>query len=218
MTPSKARPEVHLSHHNRRPEPAVFDQVLAAMESEVMQGTKFVASLARLPDEGIDSLRFRDVLSWFPTGVTVVTSVANGRPVGLTVGSFCSLSLAPAQVLFCATSASGSWRLIKASERFCVNVLAHDQVDLCQTFARPSADRFAGIAWNYSERGLPVIGNVLAYIDCDLMTTATSGDHDVAIGLVHDLKVCRRDQPLVFFRSSWGLRSEASESTPRPIA
>lgn len=212
MTPANRQHDIRVSHHNRGPEPSVFDEVLAAMEHEVTRGNpSFVAATAESGDD-IDSRRFREVLSWFPTGVTVVTSLAAGEPVGMTVGSFCSLSLRPAQVLFCATSTSRSWQRIKAAERFCVNVLAHDQVKVCEAFARPGDDRFAGLAWNVTGRGLPVLGDVVAYIDCDLVTVAASGDHDVAIGHVRDLQVCRREQPLVFFRGGWGVRAPASDA------
>ena len=85
-----------------------------------------------------------------------------------------------------------------------VNVLADDQSNLCQVFARPSLDRFAEVQWTRSRHGLPVLGNVLAFVECDLTTVATSGDHDVVIGQVKDLEICRQSRPLVFFRSGWG--------------
>ena len=47
-----------------------------------------------------DSARFRHVLGHFPTGVTVVTAAADGEPVGLTIGSFTSVSLDPPLVAF----------------------------------------------------------------------------------------------------------------------
>ena len=40
-----------------------------------------------------DAAKYRQVLGHFPTGVTVITSVHEGSPIGMAVGSFASLSL-----------------------------------------------------------------------------------------------------------------------------
>ena len=41
-------------------------------------------------DHGFDSGHFRTVMGHFPTGVTIVTGMADGEPVGFTIGSFTS--------------------------------------------------------------------------------------------------------------------------------
>jgi flavin reductase (DIM6/NTAB) family NADH-FMN oxidoreductase RutF len=48
----------------------------------------------------IDSAKYRQVLGHFPTGVTVITAVNDGVPVGMAVGSFSSVSLDPPLVAF----------------------------------------------------------------------------------------------------------------------
>ena len=54
-------------------------------------------------DPAADSKAFRRCLGQFSTGVGVMTTVANGEPVGLTANSFSSLSMDPPLVLwFCA--------------------------------------------------------------------------------------------------------------------
>ena len=42
-----------------------------------------------------DTAKFRQVLGHFPTGVTVITAINDGVPVGMAIGSFASLSLDP---------------------------------------------------------------------------------------------------------------------------
>ena len=99
-----------------------------------------------------DSLRFRQVLGHFPTGVTVVTGLVPAapgshhppKPSGLTIGSFTSISLDPPLVGFLPAFTSDSWQEIGPSEAFCVNVLADDQV-VCWRFAKEADDRFDGI-------------------------------------------------------------------------
>ena len=48
---------------------------------------------------GLDQARFREVLGHFATGVTVVTAIEEGEPVGFACQSFAALSLDPPMVL-----------------------------------------------------------------------------------------------------------------------
>ena len=103
----------------------------------------------------IDQARFRQVLGHFPTGVTVITSEAEGARVGLAVGSFFSISLDPPLVGFCVGHQSTSWPKIREAGRFCINILGHDQEDVCRVFAGKGEDKFAGIACREAETGSP---------------------------------------------------------------
>ena len=151
-----------------------------------------------------DSAKYRQVLGHFPTGVTVITAVSDGRPAGLAVGSFASLSLEHPQVLFCASSTSSTWPRIRAAGSFCVNILAEDQEDVCRVFASKAEDKFAEIGWKHTGSGAPLLEGVLAYIDCDIETVVPSGDHDVVVGAVRELEVLHEGGPLLFFRGGYG--------------
>lgn len=151
-----------------------------------------------------DSAKYRQVLGHFPTGVTVITALHEGTAVGMAIGSFASLSLDPAQVLFCAGQQSSTWPKIREAGSFCVNILAEDQEDVCRVFASKAADKFAEIGWKRSGNGSPIIDGVLAYIDCSIADVVPSGDHDIVIGAVHDLEVRHEGGPLVFFRGGYG--------------
>jgi flavin reductase (DIM6/NTAB) family NADH-FMN oxidoreductase RutF len=156
------------------------------------------------PNVTFDSAKYRQVLGHFPTGVTVITSSDGDGPMGMAVGSFASLSLDPAQVLFCAGNQSSTWPRIKASGKFCVNILADDQEDVCRVFASKADDKFAEIGWKHSGNGSPLLDGILAFVDCSIDNVVTSGDHDIVIGVVHDLEVRHEGGPLVFFRGGYG--------------
>ena len=151
-----------------------------------------------------DSAKYRQVLGHFPTGVTVITAVADGVPVGMAIGSFASLSLDPAQVLFCPAKTSSSWPRIQAAGKFCVNLLAESQEDVCRVFASKATDKFAEIGWKHSGNGAPLLEGVLGYIDCTIEKVVASGDHDGVIGAVTDLDVMHEGGPLLFFRGGYG--------------
>jgi flavin reductase (DIM6/NTAB) family NADH-FMN oxidoreductase RutF len=165
-----------------------------------------VPSVSDIIDDGtsFDAAKFRQVLGHFPTGVTVITSHNADGPIGLAVGSFASLSLEPPQVLFCAGKQSSSWPKIEATGKFCVNLLADNQEDVCRVFASSAKDKFAEIGWKRSGNGSPLLEGVLGYIDCDVAQVVESGDHFVVIGAVHDLDVLHEGGPLIFYRGGYG--------------
>ena len=151
-----------------------------------------------------DSAKFRQTLGHFPTGVTVMTAMHEGRPVGMAVGSFSSLSLEPPQVLFCAGKGSSSWPKIEAHGAFCVNILADDQEDISRVFASKAEDKFAEIGWKHTSNQNPLIDGVLAYIDCTIDNVIDSGDHYIVVGGVQQLDVLHEGSPLIFFRGGYG--------------
>jgi flavin reductase (DIM6/NTAB) family NADH-FMN oxidoreductase RutF len=156
----------------------------------------------------MDSARFRQVLGHFPTGVTVVTALAGGAPVGFTIGSFTSVSLDPPFVGFLPQTSSETWPAIEGAGRFCVNVLGVDHGELCWRFARSgdSTDRFEGVAWHLSPGGSPVLDDAIAWIDCTIEQTYEMGDHVFVLGRVVDLDHTAAEtvDPLLFFRGKLG--------------
>jgi|UniRef100_UPI0035CC7927 3-hydroxy-9,10-secoandrosta-1,3,5(10)-triene-9,17-dione monooxygenase reductase component len=153
----------------------------------------------------IDGATFRRVLGHYPTGVCVVTAIdADGVASGMVVGSFTSVSLAPPLVAFFPDKSSTSWPKIERAGRFCVNVLASDQRDLCRRFASKAEDKFDGLSHRVSANGSPVLDDVVAWIDCTLDAVHEAGDHFIVLGRVHELDIARPDQPLLFFRGQYG--------------
>jgi 3-hydroxy-9,10-secoandrosta-1,3,5(10)-triene-9,17-dione monooxygenase reductase component len=154
----------------------------------------------------VDPSKFRTVVGHFPTGVAVITAEDDAGQVGLAVSSFFSASLDPPLVGFCAGDQSSSWPRIRDAGRFCVNVLAAEQEDVCRVFAGKGEDKFAGLGYDAAPfSGAPRIHDVVAWIDCEIDAIHRAGDHDVVIGRVHDLAVSEdaHRHPLVFFRSGY---------------
>ncbi|GAA5150172.1 flavin reductase family protein [Nocardioides marinquilinus] len=164
------------------------------------------------PDDGPDDVaalaaarRFRDVLGRFASGVTVVTAMADGRPVGMTCQAFASVSLDPPLVLFVPARTSRTWPLIERAGRFCVNLLAADQRGLSDVMAGRGADKFAGLDWTPSAAtGSPTFPGTLGHVDCAVHAVHDAGDHHVVIGRVLDLVGTEADRPLLYFRGAYG--------------
>jgi 3-hydroxy-9,10-secoandrosta-1,3,5(10)-triene-9,17-dione monooxygenase reductase component len=163
------------------------------------------------PQPIVDPQMMREVLGHFASGVTVVTAVTDGGPVGFTCQSFSSLSLDPPLVAFAPARTSQTWARLREIGRFCVNVLAEGQDDLSQRFARSGPDKFDGVPWTPSPHGNPVLEDVVAWIDGQLWAEYDGGDHTIAVARVLDLGADPDRRPLLYHRGSYGLlrRSDA---------
>lgn len=162
-------------------------------------------------DSAIDGQRFREVLGSYPTGVTVVTAIGeDGRPAGMAVGSFTSVSLDPPLVAFLPDRSSTSFPKIRTARSFCVNVLAADQESVCRAFATRGGDKFAGVSWQPAASGAPRLDGVAAWIDCDFESIQDAGDHYIVLGRVRELNSAAERLPLVFFQGGYGRFSPSS--------
>ena len=113
-----------------------------------------------------------------------MTTIANGEPVGVTANSFSSLSMDPPLVLWSIAHTSRSSAAFKNAKHFVVNILAVEQVEYSQRFARPAENKFEGVDWRAGVLGSPILPNVLASLECVLETTLQGGDHVILIGRV----------------------------------
>jgi flavin reductase (DIM6/NTAB) family NADH-FMN oxidoreductase RutF len=142
-------------------------------------------------------------------GVTVVTSLHEGRPAGLTATSVCSVSAEPPQLLVCVNRAAEANATIRASGRFCVNVLAADQRALADRFAGRSgqfgAARFSGARWTRLVTGAPVLEGCRAAFDCQLADAVEAGTHTIFVGLVEAVAIRPDLAPLVYHEGEYGL-------------
>lgn len=146
---------------------------------------------------------FRDVLGQYGSGVTIVTTVQDGSPIGLTCQSFTSVSLDPPLVAFLPTKASRAFAAIKETGHFCVNFLAADQVDVSNVMASRSEDKFAEVAWTRSVSGSALLDGAVAHTDCTVEAIHDAGDHWIVVGRVVDLAVDNTVDPLLFFRGKY---------------
>jgi len=164
-----------------------------------------------------DPERFRQVLGHFCTGITVITAIDDGEPVGFSCQAFAALSLEPPLVLFCPARTSSTWPRIERAGAFCANVLAAEQGDLATLFGRRNPDRFAGVDWAPDSSGSPIIDGVLTWVSCRIVDVHAVGDHYVVIGQVHELGDVVPDRPLLFYRGRYGTSAVAVAEGPPEV-
>jgi 3-hydroxy-9,10-secoandrosta-1,3,5(10)-triene-9,17-dione monooxygenase reductase component len=162
------------------------------------------------PESAARARQFRDVLGLFASGVTVVTSMSDGAPVGMTCQSFSSVSLEPPLVMFCPAKTSRAWPLMQRAGFFCVNILAADQADVSDAMATKGTDKFEGIDWHPSTTGAPLLAGVVGHVDCTVHSVHEAGDHYVVLGMVKELGFGEvsedgdQREPLLYHRGSYG--------------
>jgi len=157
------------------------------------------------PQRAVEPRVLREVLGNFPSGVTVVTAVTQDGPIGFTCQSFSSLSLDPPLVAFAPGRSSRTWPRLREIGSFCVNVLAEDQEDVSQNFARSGVDKFVGVPWAPSAHGSPVLADVVAWIDGQLWAEYDGGDHTIVVARVLDLGSRPDRRPLLYHRGAYGV-------------
>ena len=155
----------------------------------------------------VDAATFRSVLGQWPSGVTVVTTVADDGWHGMTASSFNSVSLEPPLVSVCLAKKIYTHTLIERSGVFAVNILAKDQAAIGKRFAgqQPElTDRFAGLQASTAESGAPVLGDALGWLDCRVVHAYDGGDHTIFVGEVLAADTPRLTAPLLFHSRAWG--------------
>ncbi|MER6996355.1 flavin reductase family protein [Streptomyces sp. NPDC000410] len=161
----------------------------------------------------------KTALSSFCTGVAVITArEPDGRPAGMAVQSFSSVSLDPPLICFCPAHTSSTWPRIRAAGRFAVNVLAADQLELSRQFAVTGGDKFAGVRWRPGAGGAPLLDGALATVECELADVLDGGDHAIALGRVTSLATHRETEPLLYFRRAYGRLPRSSSSMSASMA
>jgi len=135
---------------------------------------------------------------------------SDGKPVGLIVGTFSSVSMDPPLIAFYSMSNSRSFAQVQTAAAFCVNVLASDQEPFCRRFATAGDSKFNGVAWRPGPLGSPILDGAVWWIECTFEDVREAGDHYIVLGRVHDLAVERSTLPLLFFQGGYGKFSPGS--------
>jgi flavin reductase (DIM6/NTAB) family NADH-FMN oxidoreductase RutF/DNA-binding IclR family transcriptional regulator len=143
---------------------------------------------------------FRRCLGEFVTGVTVITTVSpDGTPYGLTANSFSSVSLDPPLILWSLRLNATNFQIYSTAETFAVNILAEDQIEISNRFAKSGPGRFEGVAITRGGNGVPLIDGAVAQLECRREVSYPGGDHVVFIGRV--LRVRNTDRKPLALRS-----------------
>ena len=151
---------------------------------------------------------FKKSLAHYASGVTVVTTRYEGKPIGITATSFSSLSLEPPLVLVSLSKKLFTHHVVCDSGIFAVNVLGVHQYEVGLRFAGmipDIEDRFAGLAVETAVTGCPLLYHSLAWFDCRVWASYEGGDHTIFVGEVVEVSTCAHETgtPLLYHSRNW---------------
>jgi 3-hydroxy-9,10-secoandrosta-1,3,5(10)-triene-9,17-dione monooxygenase reductase component len=151
----------------------------------------------------VDTALYRQVMGQFLAGVTIITASHEGKPVGMAVSAFSSLSMDPALVLFCPQKSSSTWAMVDSAGHYAVNILGAEHEHISRQMSSKAEDKFAGIGWHTEHSGSPVLDEALGWIDCRTAAIHDGGDHWIVVGQILSLG-WRDGSPLAYHRGSYG--------------
>jgi 3-hydroxy-9,10-secoandrosta-1,3,5(10)-triene-9,17-dione monooxygenase reductase component len=163
-------------------------------------------------EEQPDIEQLKSAFGRLPAGVAVVTSaLPDGEFVGATVSSFTSLSFDPPLVVLGLAEQSKTLAAILGRGHFGVHIVAAPQRDLAMRFASKSPDKFASVSHEVSRYGVPILTEFETRLECALEHAQPAGDHQLLIGRVRDVVVCKQNtSAAVWFQRAFHLIDPAS--------
>ena len=153
-----------------------------------------------------DAQTFRQAWGRFATGVSIVTTLTpDGEVHGMTANGINSVSLDPLLVLVCAGHTTTSHPMIQQSGRFAISILAEDQRDVAEYYARKTEDKTGDLDFTLSRAasGSAFVDGSLAQMDCKVVAAHVEGDHTIFIGQVEEINVAD-GRPLLFYQGGFG--------------
>ncbi|MFZ9222775.1 MAG: flavin reductase family protein [Candidatus Nanopelagicaceae bacterium] len=149
----------------------------------------------------VDPESFKSVMSTWPTGVAIITSLRDddgSGPLGILCNSLTSISLEKRLLLWTVDHASGSYPYWIKAEKWVVHFLADDQQELVKRFAQKGVpDKFAGLEFQRREDGIPLLDGVVARLHCTTTQRVATHDHTIILGEVDAMQRCAKS-PIVY--------------------
>ena len=168
-----------------------------------------IPELKLVKEPALDSApapEFLAAMSELASGVALVTCLVGGRPWGMTVTAFTSVSADPPTVLVSLRSDGTSATAIRATRRFAVNILAGGQEVVARRGSAPGAPKFVDDL---------VIAGALAHVECELERAVDIADHTVLFGRVTAARVHDEGSALAYHRRAY--RTVADLAKPKEM-
>jgi flavin reductase ActVB len=149
--------------------------------------------------------RFRESVSDFATGVTVVTTAdpLDGHWVGYTASAFASLSLRPPLVLACLDQGAECHPVFMRTKGIAVNILGRRQCEVARRFARKDGDKFAAGGFALGPGGQPVLAGASTVLECAVEDLLDAGDHTIIVARVERVETGAAAEPLLYHRGAF---------------
>ena len=156
---------------------------------------------------GITDNTFKELMKRFASGVTLITFENDEKYSGLTVSSFCSLSMSPPLILICIDKKIPSHESLKNGSHFGVNICTSEQGKLAWDFANSNVDKnelILSLNHKVTDNKVPLLIDCLASMECKIRETYEGGDHTIFVGQIEYGDFDEELDPLVYYKSGLG--------------
>lgn len=150
---------------------------------------------------------FKELMKRFASGVTLITYENEGKYGGLTVSSFCSLSMNPPLILICVDKKIPSHDLLKNGTSFGVNICNSEQGKLAWDFANSNVDKnelILSLKYSITDNKVPLLTDCMASMECSIKESYEGGDHTIFIGQIEKGNFDEESEPLIYYKSGLG--------------
>ena len=150
---------------------------------------------------------FKELMKRFASGVTLITFENGGKYSGLTVSSFCSLSMNPPLILICIDKKIPSHNSLKNGNSFGVNICNSEQGKLAWDFANSNVDKnelILSLNHEVTENKVPLLTDCLASMECTIKEAYEGGDHTIFVGQIEQGNFDEESEPLIYYKSGLG--------------
>ena len=150
---------------------------------------------------------FKELMKRFASGVTLITFDDDGKYSGLTVSSFCSLSMDPPLILICIDKNIHSHNSLRNGASFGVNICTSEQGKLAWDFANSNVDKIEfifSLNLKITDIKVPLLNDCLASMECTIKETYEGGDHSIFVGQIESGNFDDKADPLVYYKSGLG--------------
>ncbi len=157
----------------------------------------------------LDPDSFREAMSHFASGVTVVTTLQGGVDHAMTANAFTSVSLDPPLVLVCVEKSARFHQAVALSRYWGASILAGSQAETARWLAtrgRPLEAQLEKIPHHRGRgTGAALLEDALCRLECRTWEMYDGGDHTIVVGEVVEVDIGDpREEGLVYFRSEFG--------------
>ena len=155
----------------------------------------------------INDETFKELMKRFASGVTLITFENEGILSGLTVSSFCSLSMNPPLILICIDKKIPSHNSLKNGASFGVNICTSEQGKLAWDFANSNIDKnelILSLNHRMTDDKVPLLNDCLVSMECTLKNTYEGGDHTIFVGQIESGDFSEKSDPLIYYKSGLG--------------
>jgi len=155
----------------------------------------------------VDADLFKDSMRHLAAAVSVITVGRGADRTGFTATSVSSLAIDPPSVIVSLNRDSSSWPVVQRHGSFCVNVLAHDQRHVADSFSgrdgQKGLERYQGAQWRELSTGTLALVDALTVLDCELDDAVERHSHGILIGRVRAVTLRRNAEPLLYWHGAY---------------